>query len=103
YAALTPPASRARGCGASCPACQSSPPHEFNVNVPQTLAVARHESYAAYLWPRACAGASARHGLVTAIMAPLSGPAFIFGFAAFHDRQVLFGAHTGAGAFYKLM
>jgi citrate/tricarballylate utilization protein len=29
--------------------------------------------------------------------------AFIFGFAAVNDRQVLFGIHTGAGAFYKLM
>src|SRR6185295_20201145 len=28
---------------------------------------------------------------------------FIFGFAAFNDRQVLFGTHTGPGAFYKLM
>jgi citrate/tricarballylate utilization protein len=29
--------------------------------------------------------------------------AFILGFAAFTDRQVLVGVHTGAGAFYKLM
>jgi hypothetical protein len=29
--------------------------------------------------------------------------AFIFGFAAFNDRQVLFGIHTGPGAFYQLM
>src|SRR4029078_13246295 len=101
YAALTPPASRARGCGASCPACQSSPPHEFNVNVPQTLAVARHESYAAYVWPRALARAFSRSGLVIPLMAALSVPAFIFVFAAFHDLQVLFGVHTGAGAFYK--
>jgi citrate/tricarballylate utilization protein len=28
---------------------------------------------------------------------------FIFGFAAFNDRQLLFGVHTGAGAFYRLM
>src|SRR4029078_6476771 len=91
------------GCGACYTDCQFSPPHEFNVNVPQTLAVARHESYAAYVWPRAFAGAFARNGLVISIMAALSVAAFIFGFAAFHDRQVLFGVHTGAGAFYKLM
>ena len=29
--------------------------------------------------------------------------AFIFGFAAFNDRQVLYGIHTGPGAFYALM
>jgi citrate/tricarballylate utilization protein len=33
----------------------------------------------------------------------LSVAAFIFGFAAFNDQQVLFGVHTGPGAFYKLM
>ena len=91
------------GCGACYTDCQFSPPHEFNVNVPQTLAVARAESYAAYAWPRAFSGAFARNGLVISLVAALSVAAFIFGFAAFNDRQVLFGVHTGPGAFYKLM
>ena len=90
-------------CGACYTDCQFSPPHEFNVNVPKTLAVARAESYAAYAWPRAFAGAFARNGLVISLIAALSVAAFIFGFAAFNDRQVLFGVHTGPGAFYKLM
>jgi citrate/tricarballylate utilization protein len=90
-------------CGACYTDCQFSPPHEFNVNVPKTLAVARAESYAAYAWPGAFAGAFARNGLVISIIAALSVAAFIFGFAAFHDRQVLVGIHTGPGAFYKLM
>lgn len=62
-----------------------------------------NESYAAYVWPRAFAGAFARNRLVISLVAALSVAAFIFGFAAFTDRQVLFGVHTGAGAFYKLM
>src|SRR5436190_13342134 len=90
-------------CGACYTDCQFSPPHEFNVNVPQTLAVARAESYAAYVRPRAFAGAFARNGLVISLITALSVAAFIFGFAALNDRQVLFGVHTGAGAFYKLM
>ena len=44
-------------CGACYTDCQFSPPHEFNVNVPKTLAVARADSYAAYAWPRALSGA----------------------------------------------
>ena len=60
-------------------------------------------SYPAYAWPRALSGAFARNGLVISLVAALSVAAFIFGFAAFHDRQVLFGVHTGPGAFYKLM
>ncbi|MGH6716981.1 MAG: tricarballylate utilization protein TcuB, partial [Bradyrhizobium sp.] len=51
-------------CGACYVDCQFSPPHEFNVNVPKTLAVARAESYAAYAWPRALSGLFARNGLV---------------------------------------
>jgi citrate/tricarballylate utilization protein len=90
-------------CGACYTDCQFSPPHEFNVNVPKTLAVARHESYAAYAWPQAFAGLFARNGLVISLIAALSVAAFILGFAVFNDRQILFGVHSGPGAFYKLM
>jgi len=90
-------------CGACYTDCQFSPPHEFNVNVPQTLAIARNESYAAYAWPRAFSGLFARNGLAISLIAALSVAAFIFGFAALTDRQVLLGVHTGPGAFYQLM
>jgi citrate/tricarballylate utilization protein len=91
------------GCGACYVDCQFSPPHEFNVNVPKTLAIARAESYAAYAWPRALAGLFARNGLVISLIAAASVAAFIFGFAAVHDPAVLYGVHTGPGAFYQLM
>jgi citrate/tricarballylate utilization protein len=90
-------------CGACYTDCQFSPPHEYNVNVPQTLAIARADSYAAYAWPQAFAGVFARNGLAISVVAALSVAAFIFGFAAFTDPQVLFGIHTGPGAFYELM
>ena len=90
-------------CGACYTDCQFSPPHEFNVNVPKTLAIARADSYAAYAWPAAFSGLFARNGLAISIIAALSVAAFIFGFAAFNDHQVLFGIHTGPGAFYALM
>lgn len=90
-------------CGACYVDCQFSPPHEFDVNVPRVLAQVRAESYAAYAWPRALAPMFKRNGLVISIVAALSVAAFIFGFAAWHDSSVLFGTHTGPGAFYKLM
>jgi citrate/tricarballylate utilization protein len=90
-------------CGACYTDCQFSPPHEFNVNVPQTLAALRAESWAAYAWPRAFSGLFARNGLAISIICALSVAAFIFGFAAFTDRAVLTGIHTGPGAFYALM
>lgn len=39
------------GCGACYDDCQFSPPHEYQVNVPKTLAAVRADSYAAYAWP----------------------------------------------------
>ena len=90
-------------CGACYTDCQFSPPHEFDVNVPRTLAIARAESYAAYAWPRALSGLFARNGLAVSIIAALSVAAFILGFAASIDHQVLVGVHTGPGAFYALM
>jgi citrate/tricarballylate utilization protein len=90
-------------CGACYVDCQFSPPHEFNVNVPKTLAVARADSYARYAWPRAFAVLFARNGLAISLIAALSVAAFIFGVAVLNDRAVLNGVHTGPGAFYALM
>ena len=90
-------------CGACFHDCQFSPPHEFNVNVPQTLAIVRNDSYRAYAWPRPLSGLFHRNGLSISIIAALSVAVFIAGFSAWHDPAVLFGVHTGPGAFYKLM
>ena len=90
-------------CGACYTDCQFSPPHEYNVNVPQVLAIARAQSYAAYAWPQALSGAFARNALVIALTASLSVAAFVIGFAACNDPAVLLGRHTGPGAFYRLM
>ncbi|GAA4120594.1 tricarballylate utilization 4Fe-4S protein TcuB [Aminobacter aganoensis] len=90
-------------CGACFHDCQFSPPHEFDVNVPKTLAIVRNDSYRAYAWPRACAGLFDRNGLAISLIAAVSVAVFVAGFAAWHDPSVVFGVHTGPGAFYKLM
>jgi citrate/tricarballylate utilization protein len=91
------------GCGACYYDCQFSLPHEFDVNVPKTLAQVRFESYGAYAWPRTLSGLFARNGLAVALIASLSVAVFILGFAAFNDPEILFGRHLGPGAFYRLM
>ncbi len=91
------------GCGACFVDCQFSPPHEFNVNVPKTLAIARAESYAAYAWPSAFRGMFARNGVAISLVVALSVAVFIIGFVGFNDPQILFGTHSGPGAFYQLM
>lgn len=91
------------GCGACLSDCQFAPPHEFNVNVPQTLAKLRGDTYQAYAWPRAFSGLFERNGLYISLIAALSVTVFVAGFAAWNDPSVLFGSHTGPGAFYRLM
>ncbi len=75
------------GCGACYIDCQFSPPHAFNVNVPQTLAIVRAQSYQAYAWPRALAPLFARNGLAISIIAALNVAIFIAGFVAWHDAK----------------
>jgi citrate/tricarballylate utilization protein len=89
-------------CGACYTDCQFSPPHEFDVNVPKTLAIARAESYAAYAWPRALSGLFARNGLVLNVAAALCIAGFILGFALIKAGD-MHAIHTGPGAFYALM
>jgi citrate/tricarballylate utilization protein len=90
-------------CGACYSDCQFSPPHEFDVNVPRTLAQVRGDSYRVYAWPGALSGLFARNGLAVSLIAALSVAAFVIGFTAYRDPTVLFGTHAGPGAFYKLM
>ncbi|CAD7056902.1 tricarballylate utilization protein B [Pseudorhizobium halotolerans] len=90
-------------CGACLHDCQFAPPHEFDVNVPKTLAKLRGDSYQAYAWPRPLAGLFERNGLAISIIAAVSVALFIISFVGWTDPEVLFGVHTGPGAFYRLM
>ena len=87
-------------CGACYTDCQFSPPHEFNVNVPQVLAqVARANPTHAYAWPRAFSGAVRAQRLVISSIAALSVAAFIVGFAAFNDRRCCSASIPGRARF----
>jgi citrate/tricarballylate utilization protein len=84
-------------------ACQFAPPHEFMVNVPQVFGEIRAETYRQYTWPdvmrqlfhaneRAVAWITAGSTLlILALVLVFQGPA------------ILFGAHVGAGAFYRVI
>ena len=88
-------------CGACLPDCQYAPPHQFDVNVPATLAKLRNDSYAAFAWPGFLAGAFARNGLVVTVLAALGVAGFIISFVGFADPAALWSAQ--AGDFYKVM
>jgi citrate/tricarballylate utilization protein len=87
-------------CGACFYDCQFSPPHEFNVNVPQTLAKLRSESYARHVWPKALAPLFARNGLAVACIATASMAAFLIGLMLADGPARLLEAQEG---FYRLM
>ncbi|MEO7150884.1 MAG: tricarballylate utilization 4Fe-4S protein TcuB [Burkholderiaceae bacterium] len=87
------------GCGACLHACQYAAPHEFAVNVPQSMARVRARTYEGHAWPAALGAAYRRNGLMTAL-------ALAFGLALF---LVLMLARQGtlwhaplAGNFYAI-
>lgn len=87
-------------CGACYSDCQFSPPHEFDVNVPKTLAKVRADSWKAYAWPAAFQPLFDRNGTAIAVLAALGIAGFFLGFVAWHDPEALWSSD---GRFYRLM
>ena len=91
-------------CGECYYSCQYAPPHEFALNLPQTLAEIRAESYRKYAWPGFFAGLFRRNGLAVSL-AMAAGPIlFLLLTLLFTEPSVLFSAHSVAeGSFYRVM
>ena len=89
-----------RGC---YHACQYAPPHEFGINLPQSFATLRAQSYEEYAWPRPLAGLFQRNGTVVALVSALGIALALILTAALQDPTVLYGAHQGPGAFYRVI
>jgi citrate/tricarballylate utilization protein len=83
---LTYLANLCHNCGECLYACQYAPPHEFAINVPQTLAKIRVRSYEDYCWPQFLGAAFRQQGLWTSL-----GLATIL-------TALMFGATTLAGS-----
>jgi citrate/tricarballylate utilization protein len=87
-------------CGACYADCQFSPPHEFAVNVPRTLAEVRNRSYRNYAWPSVLRPLFDRNGVAVALIAALAVTAFLLGLLSWRGRATLTSA---VGSFYALM
>ena len=81
-------------CGACLHACQYAPPHEFQVNVPRTLAKVRATTYQHHAWPAALGALYGRNGLVLALAVSLSLALFLV-FGITQRNGVLFRPLTG--------
>ena len=86
-------------CGACLHACQYAPPHEFAVNVPQSLAVVRGQTYADYAWPPALGALYKRNGL-TVSLALAAGLALFLVLVMLRQGSLFAG--PVAGGFYAL-
>jgi citrate/tricarballylate utilization protein len=100
---LTYLANLCHNCQGCYHACQYAPPHPFGVNVPQTFALLRDESYRRYAWPPPLARAFERNGLVVALTTALglSGVLILIGICT--APGALGRAYKGADAFYKVV
>ncbi|MCU0887968.1 MAG: tricarballylate utilization 4Fe-4S protein TcuB [Rubritepida sp.] len=89
-------------CGECLYACQYAPPHEFGVDIPRLMARTRVESYRAYAWPSALAGAYRDNGLKVALALVVSLVAVLLLAVAILGRGPLLTAVPG-GNFYAVV
>ena len=84
-------------------ACQYAPPHEFNLNLPKSLADLRLQSYQEYSWPRLLRRLFDYNGLLVTLSAVLA--VFLLSMLVWliRDPTVFFGSHLGPGAFYRVV
>jgi citrate/tricarballylate utilization protein len=83
-------------------ACQYAPPHEFAVNVPQTLAQIRLQSYQEYSSPAPFARAFRSNGLIVSLVLALSLAVSIFIAATIAQDNRLLTA-SSSGDFYRVI
>ena len=84
-------------------ACQYAPPHEWGLNLPQTLAELRAETYETHAWPRGLGALFQKNGFVVSMVTALSLALVMILTMALQDGTVLYGAHRGPGAFYAVI
>ena len=91
-------------CGECYYSCQFAPPHEFALNLPQTLAAIRQETYRKYAWPGWIAGLFRRTGLALFLSAVALPALFLLLLHFFVEPSVLYSVHPVAeGSFYRVM
>jgi citrate/tricarballylate utilization protein len=90
-------------CRACYYACQFTPPHEYNLNIPQVMSELRADTYADFTWPRLLSRIF--QGNQAAVWATVGAfIAVIFGsMLAVQGSDKVFGASSAEGAFFELV
>ena len=84
-------------------ACQYAPPHEFALNVPRAMAELRLETYREFTWPHVMKGFFQNNGLIVSLVTALSVAVVLLLSLLFQGHATFFSAHTGEGAFYRVI
>jgi citrate/tricarballylate utilization protein len=84
-------------------ACPYAPPHEFALNLPETLARMRYETYRDFAWPGVLRRVFEKSGRAAAILA-LAVAGLLFGAGvALEGWSAWLVPRTGPGAFYAVL
>jgi citrate/tricarballylate utilization protein len=86
-------------CGACLHACQYAPPHEFAVNVPQSMAQVRLQTYTDFAWPPSLGKLYQRNGLTLSLA--VAGALAFFLMLTLYRKDSLFGVPTAVN-FYAV-
>lgn len=84
-------------------ACQYAPPHEFGVNIPKLMAELRSETYRRYSWPGIFANLFRRNALAVTLITAGALLSILLLVLIFIGSDVLWAAHLGEGAFYRVV
>jgi len=90
-------------CGECYYACQYSPPHEFNVNVPKSFAEIRARTYRQYAWPAPLAAMFARNGLAVSLVLALMLVLALSAATLVLGKDLVAATPDPAGDFYRFM
>jgi citrate/tricarballylate utilization protein len=100
---LTHLANLCHGCKGCYHACQYAPPHAFGINIPETFATLRAESYAEYAWPAGMGALFERNGTLVTAVAVLAPVLALLLTMALADPAALYTAQSGVGAFFRVV
>ncbi len=82
------------GCRGCYYACQYAPPHQWGINVPNTLAVLRNESYEEYAWPPGAGSVFQRNGTIVSLAVALGLALVLFLSIGINSSDNFWNAHA---------
>jgi len=84
-------------------ACQYTPPHEFELNIPKTMAELRLETYREFCWPGGLKTVFKRNAMVVVLTTMVCIVAILTAMLMFQGEEIVFSSQVGSAAFYKMI